>query len=204
MIVHKEVIMDIKKFLVKNKSIVICLVVSLFLGFVSAVDAMPEAEYNTLLGQKEQLENQVVELDNQLAVVNNDVTVLQEKKAELDRLAKEEAERIAKEEAERAAREEAERLAREEAEREAARLAQEEADRLAAQQQQNNNNIASGSGNGQAATGTETPVGQMVWLSATGEKYHSINNCGRMNPNNARQVSLESIKGQYQPCSKCY
>ncbi|WP_404987896.1 hypothetical protein [Clostridium culturomicium] len=193
--------MDIKKFLVKNKSIVICLVVSLFLGFVSAVDAMPEAEYNTLLGQKEQLESQVVELDNQLAVVNNEVTVLQEKKAELDRLAKEEAERIAKEEAERAAREEAERLAKEEAEREAARLAQEEADRLAAQQQQNNN-IASGSGNGQAAT--ETPVGQMVWLSATGEKYHSINNCGRMNPNNARQVSLESIKGQYQACIKCY
>lgn len=193
--------MDIKKFLVTNKSIVICLVVSLFLGFVSAVDAMPEAEYNILLGQKEQLESQVVELDNQLAVVNNEVTVLQEKKAELDRLAKEEAERIAKEEAERAAREEAERIAKEEAEREAARLAQEEADRLAAQQQQNNN-IASGSGNGQAAT--ETPVGQMVWLSATGEKYHCINNCGRMNPNNARQVSLESIKGQYQACTKCY
>ena len=28
----------------------------------------------------------------------------------------------------------------------------------------------------------------MCWLSATGSKYHSINNCGRMNPNNARQV----------------
>ena len=50
-----------------------------------------------------------------------------------------------------------------------------------------------------------TPVGEMVWLSATGEKYHSINNCGRMNPNKARQVSLEdAINGGYDRCSKCW
>lgn len=50
-----------------------------------------------------------------------------------------------------------------------------------------------------------TPVGEMVWLSATGEKYHSINNCGRMNPNKARQVTLEdAINGGYDRCSKCW
>lgn len=50
-----------------------------------------------------------------------------------------------------------------------------------------------------------TPVSEMVWLSATGEKYHSINNCGRMNPNKARQVSLEdAISGGYGKCSKCW
>ena len=32
-----------------------------------------------------------------------------------------------------------------------------------------------------------TPATQMVWLSATGEKYHSINNCGNMNPKKSRQ-----------------
>ena len=48
-----------------------------------------------------------------------------------------------------------------------------------------------------------TPVGEMVWLSATGEKYHSINNCGRMNPNKARQVTLEdAINSGYDRCSK--
>ncbi|WAG61257.1 ComEC/Rec2 family competence protein [Clostridium estertheticum] len=45
--------------------------------------------------------------------------------------------------------------------------------------------------------------GTMVWLSATGSKYHSINNCGKMNPNNARQVTLEEAKKSYSPCSKC-
>lgn len=44
-----------------------------------------------------------------------------------------------------------------------------------------------------------------VWLSATGEKYHRIPNCGRMNPNKARQVSLdEAVAGGYQPCKNCY
>jgi hypothetical protein len=44
----------------------------------------------------------------------------------------------------------------------------------------------------------------MVWLSATGSKYHSINNCGQMNPAKATQVTLEYAKSQgYEPCSKC-
>ncbi|MGL4654328.1 MAG: MBL fold metallo-hydrolase [Sarcina sp.] len=46
--------------------------------------------------------------------------------------------------------------------------------------------------------------GKMVWLSATGEKYHSINNCGRMNPSKARQVSLSDAQSQgFEDCSKC-
>ena len=50
-----------------------------------------------------------------------------------------------------------------------------------------------------------TPVGDMVWLSATGEKYHRINNCGRMNPDKARQVSLEyAVENGYEKCTKCY
>ncbi|MCA1073334.1 MBL fold metallo-hydrolase [Clostridium bowmanii] len=50
----------------------------------------------------------------------------------------------------------------------------------------------------------QTNSSVMVWLSATGTKYHSINNCGRMNPDNARQITLEEAKsGGYSPCSKC-
>ncbi len=52
-----------------------------------------------------------------------------------------------------------------------------------------------------AASGSDT----MVWLSATGEKYHSINNCGRMNPDNATQVTEEyAINNGYGKCSKCW
>ena len=45
----------------------------------------------------------------------------------------------------------------------------------------------------------------MCWLSATGYKYHSINNCGRMNPNNARQVTIAEAERQgYGRCKKCW
>ena len=50
-----------------------------------------------------------------------------------------------------------------------------------------------------------TDVGTMVWIPATGEKYHSIPNCGRMNPDTARHVSRSEAEAMgYGPCSKCY
>ncbi len=52
---------------------------------------------------------------------------------------------------------------------------------------------------------SDTGVGQLVWLSATGEKYHSRNNCGRMNPDKARQVTLSEAESQgYERCKKCW
>ena len=45
----------------------------------------------------------------------------------------------------------------------------------------------------------------MVWLSATGSKYHSRNDCGRMNPSKARQVKRsEAIAEGYEACKKCW
>ena len=45
----------------------------------------------------------------------------------------------------------------------------------------------------------------MVWISATGSKYHSDNDCGRMNPENATQITEEDAIGQgMEKCSKCW
>ena len=53
-------------------------------------------------------------------------------------------------------------------------------------------------------TSTEE-VGSMVWISATGSKYHSIPNCGRMDPNRATQMSVSEAQSRgYTPCSKCF
>ena len=81
---------------------------------------------------------------------------------------------------------------------------------------QSNNNTSTGSSNktqtsNKVNTSNTSSVnnatvsqGKKVWLSATGEKYHSINNCGKMNPNKARQVTLEEAKKSgKEPCSKC-
>ena len=44
-----------------------------------------------------------------------------------------------------------------------------------------------------------------VWKSATGEKYHSVPNCGRMNPNNATQLTVEQAESMgLERCSRCF
>ena len=44
-----------------------------------------------------------------------------------------------------------------------------------------------------------------VWLSATGSCYHRIPNCGRMNPNRARKISISQARNSgYSPCRKCF
>lgn len=45
----------------------------------------------------------------------------------------------------------------------------------------------------------------MVWLPATGVKYHKIPNCGFMDPDRATQVSYEeAVRRGYGPCQICY
>ena len=63
----------------------------------------------------------------------------------------------------------------------------------------------SSSGGMLSLTDSEDSSGGMVWLSETGSKYHSIPNCGRMNPNKARQVTQSSAESSgYDRCSKCF
>lgn len=52
---------------------------------------------------------------------------------------------------------------------------------------------------------TTDTQGAMVWISATGSKYHSIPNCGNMNPDNARQESeSQALSEGYEACKKCW
>lgn len=53
-------------------------------------------------------------------------------------------------------------------------------------------------------TPTEPQQG-MVWISETGSKYHTIPNCGRMNPDKASQVTVSEAQSMgLEPCQKCY
>lgn len=103
--------------------------------------------------------------------------------------AEEEARIKAEQEAQAKAEEEARIKAEQEAQAaEQARIAQEQADAQAA-----------------AQAAAQQPQEASVWLSATGTKYHSIPDCGNMNPNTARQVSLsEAQRLGYEPCKNCH
>lgn len=61
--------------------------------------------------------------------------------------------------------------------------------------------------NTSASTGNDasTPIGDTVWLSATGEKYHNKPNCGNMNPNTARKISRSDAEAKgYGACKNCF
>ncbi|WP_411167751.1 hypothetical protein ACH36K_11405 [Clostridium sp. MB05] len=183
--------MNIKGLILKSKRLIICFSVAFVLGIFVGTSNMPKEEYNNLLIKNEQIGEQIVELDKTIGDNKSEEKKLQAQKEEKDKLAKEETERKAKEAKERKEKEEAERKA------------QEEAKRIAQQEQNNNNTVANGGGGNNVVS--ETPIGQMVWLPATGKKYHSISNCGNMNPAKARQATLESaISKGYSACSKCY
>lgn len=86
---------------------------------------------------------------------------------------------------------EEERIAAQQAEQE--RIAQEQAAQQAEQEQ---------AAQQQAA---QQPQEQMVWISATGDKYHSKPNCGQMNPDTSYQMTLSEAQANgYEPCKRCH
>ena len=49
------------------------------------------------------------------------------------------------------------------------------------------------------------PVGEMVYITATGKKYHRKNKCGNTNPSRTSYIPLSEAESMgYSPCSKCY
>lgn len=52
---------------------------------------------------------------------------------------------------------------------------------------------------------TQEPQEEMVWISATGSKYHSRPYCGQMDPSTSWQLSVSEAEAQgYEPCKKCH
>ncbi len=52
----------------------------------------------------------------------------------------------------------------------------------------------------------DLPIGTIVWKSATGSKFHKVNDCGNMNPNKATAMTVEEAVNTYHltACKKCY
>ena len=154
----------------------------------------------------------------QTTIINKQIDELKQKeKDELEAAKK--AEKEKKKQEEIAKKEEEERKRQEEIAKkevqEQAKREQEEAERIA--QEQVNSSVYSTSasvnetvqsedpGTQETYTVQETPITRMVWISATGSKYHSKNDCGSMNPSNATQISLDDANARgMSPCSRCH
>lgn len=144
-------------------------------------------EISVLTTKKEELTEKITALNSEKSSLTANVKT-EETRIASEEKAKEEAERIA---AEQAAKAEAERIAAEQA----------EAERIAAANA--NNYVGSSAGNTVSAAVNEDNIGEMVWITATGKKYHSHNNCG--NSQHVSQVTRSQAEARgLGPCSKCY
>ena len=124
-------------------------------------------------------------------------------KAEQEAQAK--AEEEARIKAEQEAQAKAEEEARIKAEQEAQAKAEEEARIKAEQEAQAAEQARIAQEQAAAQAAAQQPQETSVWLSATGSKYHSIPDCGNMNPDKARQVSLSEAQSMgYEPCKNCH
>ena len=49
------------------------------------------------------------------------------------------------------------------------------------------------------------PSGTYVWISATGSKFHSKNDCGNMNPEKAQMIMIDEAQRRgIEACEKCF
>lgn len=151
------------------------------------------------------------DIDSNTVKISVTDKVAEEAKAKAEEEARLKAEQEAQAKAEEEARIKAEQEAQAKAEEEARIKAEQEAQaaeeaRIKAEQEAQaaeQARIAQEQAAAQAAA--QQPQEASVWLSATGSKYHSVPDCGNMNPNTARQVSLSEAQSLgYEPCKNCH
>lgn len=161
---------------------------------ISVTDKKAEAEKKAREEAKKEAKRKAEAEAQQKAEAEAKKQAEEEAKQKAEAEAKKQAEEEAQLQAEAAAKQQAEEEAKLQAEAKAQQQAEEEA-RLQAEAE---------AAAQEAEAAAAQPVEQMVWLSATGKKYHSIPNCGNMNPDNARQVPLSQAEGRYERCKNCW
>lgn len=223
----------IKSFLKKRKGFIILALVGIILGFSFYKNPTPE-EINNLKAEKATILTNLDSSQKELSTLNEDISKLQDgvtsltsenqkqeevlkdttakieqqKKDEAEVKAKEEAEKKQQEELEKQKQAEAERIAKEEAEKNNSQ-ASTNASNNSYESNTNNSTNKSNSNSSQSSSshsqGESKPVGDMVYITATGKKYHRINNCGKTNPAKTSYIPLSDAQSRgYTACSKCY
>lgn len=176
----------------KYKSIIISLVLGGMIGFAgSASGYVPEADYNSMVLKQEKVQSEIASLNSNIEKESIEVERLKQEKFKKD-----EEVRLAKE---------AEEKAKLEAEEKAKVELEEKTQSNNTKNTSSNKVVKTSSSKSSSQNDSREKVGQMVWLSATGSKYHRKNNCGNMNPSRARKVTIGEAKSQgYGACKKCF
>ncbi|EOU1465425.1 hypothetical protein JJB46_07130 [Clostridium perfringens] len=204
-------------FLKKRKAFVIVALIGIIAGFSLYNNPTPEeinklkVEKSTILAKVDSSQEELSNLNKDIGNLQDEINKLNNEKQKQEELLKDTTDKIEKKKEEEA---EKQRQAKIEKQEKANIVSQKESESNK-QSSQNNSNENSDSNNINNSNSPHSsnsnshqsskPVGDMVYITATGKKYHRINNCGKTNPARTSYISLSEAQSMgYSPCSKCY
>ncbi|MDC4243663.1 coiled-coil domain-containing protein [Clostridium perfringens] len=196
-------------FLKKRKAFVIVALIGMIFGFT--VLGTPQEDINKLKAEKTTVLAKIDSSKEELSTLNKDIGDLKEKinqlndeKQKQEQLLKDTTAKVElkqKEEAEKQRQAEIEKQKQEEANS----ISQSSSNNSSKKSTSNNSSNAKSNSYNSDNPQPSKPVGEMVYITATGKKYHRKNKCGNTNPARTSYIPLSEAESMgYSPCSKCY
>ncbi|EOU1121568.1 coiled-coil domain-containing protein [Clostridium perfringens] len=196
-------------FLKKRKAFVIVALIGMIFGFT--VLGTTQEDINKLKAEKTTVLAKIDSSKEELSTLNKDIGDLKEKinqlndeKQKQEQLLKDTTAKVElkqKEEAEKQRQAEIEKQKQEEANS----ISQSSSNNSSKKSTSNNSSNAKSDSYNSDNPQPSKPVGEMVYITATGKKYHRKNKCGNTNPSRTSYIPLSEAESMgYSPCSKCY
>ncbi|EOT2913654.1 coiled-coil domain-containing protein [Clostridium perfringens] len=196
-------------FLKKRKAFVIVALIGMIFGFT--VLGTTQEDINKLKAEKTTVLAKIDSSKEELSTLNKDIGDLKEKinqlndeKQKQEQLLKDTTAKVElkqKEEAEKQRQAEIEKQKQEEANS----ISQSSSNNSSKKSTNNNSSNAKSDSYNSDNPQPSKPVGEMVYITATGKKYHRKNKCGNTNPARTSYIPLSEAESMgYTPCSKCY
>ncbi|EHA1004349.1 coiled-coil domain-containing protein [Clostridium perfringens] len=196
-------------FLKKRKAFVIVALIGMIFGFT--VLGTNQEDINKLKAEKTTVLAKIDSSKEELSTLNKDIGDLKEKinqlndeKQKQEQLLKDTTAKVElkqKEEAEKQRQAEIEKQKQEEANS----ISQSSSNNSSKKSTSNNSSNAKSNSYNSDNPQPSKPVGEMVYITATGKKYHRKNKCGNTNPARTSYIPLSEAESMgYSPCSKCY
>ena len=196
-------------FLKKRKAFVIVALIGMIFGFT--VLGTPQKDINKLKAEKTTVLAKIDSSKEELSTLNKDIGDLKEKinqlndeKQKQEQLLKDTTAKVElkqKEEAEKQRQAEIEKQKQEEANS----ISQSSSNNSSKKSTSNNSSNAKSNSYNSDNPQPSKPVGEMVYITATGKKYHRKNKCGNTNPARTSYIPLSEAESMgYTPCLKCY
>ncbi|ALG48399.1 coiled-coil domain-containing protein [Clostridium perfringens] len=196
-------------FLKKRKAFVIVALIGMIFGFT--VLGTTQEDINKLKAEKTTVLAKIDSSQEELSTLNKDIGDLKEKinqlndeKQKQEQLLKDTTAKVElkqKEEAEKQRQAEIEKQKQEEANS----ISQSYSNNSSKKSTSNNSSNAKSDSYNSDNPQPSKPVGEMVYITATGKKYHRKNKCGNTNPSRTSYIPLSEAESMgYSPCSKCY